>query len=63
MISRRQPSLIRVGGSVSEVSSTWCKVDGLSQLAKLGDCISADANGQEMLAEVVHVDVACSMHV
>ncbi len=56
MISRRQPSLIRVGGSVSEVSSTWCKVDGLSQLAKLGDCISADANGQEMLAEVVHVD-------
>ena len=58
MISGRQPTLTRVGGRVCEVSSTSCKVSGLSQIAKLGDCVCTETNGEEMLAEVVHVDAS-----
>ena len=48
--------LIKVGGKVCEVSSTWCKVSGLSQFAKLGDCVVTESDGEEMLGEIVHVD-------
>ncbi len=50
--------LIRVGGRVCEVSSSWCRISGLSRFARLGDCIHLDSDAEEMLAEVVHVDGA-----
>ena len=56
MINSRGSALIRIGGRVCEVSSTWYKIAGLSQFAMLGDCISTGTNGHEMLGEVVHVD-------
>ncbi|MGI9464508.1 MAG: FliI/YscN family ATPase [Aestuariivirgaceae bacterium] len=56
MIAARSSQLVQVGGSVCEVSSTSCKIAGLSRIARLGDCVATQTSDGEQLAEVVHVD-------
>lgn len=50
--------LMGAGGAVVEVAPSYCRVAGLSQLVKLGECVELNGNGRRQLAEVVRIDAA-----
>lgn len=47
---------IRVGGVVSEVASTHCRVSGLSAFLQLGECVTLSTPNGSQLGEVVRID-------
>jgi flagellum-specific ATP synthase len=47
---------MRVGGIVSEVTQGYCRLAGLSQIVKLGDCVTLEAADRSLLAEVIRID-------
>lgn len=49
-----EPS-VRVGGTVTEVTPAYCRVSGLSQFVKLGECVSLEGE-RPQLGEVVRID-------
>ena len=46
---------IRIGGTVSEVTPTAYSVAGLSDFAKLGDCVRIETGGGSQLGEVIRL--------
>lgn len=50
--------LTAVGGLVSEVATSHCRVEGLSHLVRLGECVELDDGRRRQLAEVVRIDAA-----
>jgi flagellum-specific ATP synthase len=52
------PSLIRVGGFVTEVTPSYCRVRGLSHMVKLGECVDLTTSEGSQLGEVIRVDEA-----
>jgi flagellum-specific ATP synthase len=48
----------RVGGTVTEVTAAYCRVSGISQFLKLGECVELDCGGTTELGEVVRIDEA-----
>lgn len=55
--SATQP-LVRVGGTVTQVTPAFCSVSGLSPFVKLGDRVSLEAGGREQLGEVIRLEEA-----
>ncbi len=51
-------SIVRVGGTVSQVTPSFCCVSGLSQFVKLGDRVTLSADGRTQLGEVIRLDEA-----
>ncbi|HXF55693.1 MAG TPA: flagellar protein export ATPase FliI [Hyphomicrobiaceae bacterium] len=49
-------SKVRIGGLVTEVTPAYCRVSGLSQFLKLGECVDLAAGGRQQLGEVVRID-------
>ena len=47
---------VRTGGIVTEVTPAYCRVSGLSQYLKLGECVELAAGGHAQLGEVVRID-------
>jgi flagellum-specific ATP synthase len=47
---------IRIGGSVTAVMPGYCRVSGLSQFVKLGECVRLTSGLQVQLGEVVRID-------
>jgi flagellum-specific ATP synthase len=47
---------IRVSGVIREVTSSYCRVSGLSKFVKLGDMIGFDARSRTQMGEVVRID-------
>jgi flagellum-specific ATP synthase len=54
--ARDERALVRVSGVVTEVTPSHARVSGLSRFVTLGDCVSFEHEGREMLAEVVRID-------
>ena len=50
--------LTAVGGLVAEVAPSHCRIAGLSQLVKLGECVELEDNGRRLLAEVVRIEAS-----
>jgi flagellum-specific ATP synthase len=48
--------LVRVGGTVTQVTPASCCVSGLSAFVKLGDRVSLDTSSQPQLGEVIRLD-------
>ncbi len=48
--------LTSVGGAVVEVAPSYCRVAGLSQHVKLGECVEIRTGGKPQLAEVVRIE-------
>ncbi len=46
----------RAGGVVTEVTPAYCRVSGLSQFVKLGECVSLAGGERPQLGEVVRID-------
>ena len=51
-------SLVRVGGTVTEIGPGACRLAGLSHFVKLGDCVEIAAASRPALCEVVRIDAA-----
>jgi flagellum-specific ATP synthase len=49
-------SLVQVGGTVSQVTPSFCCVSGLSPFVKLGDRVSLETGGRPQLGEVIRLD-------
>ena len=49
-------SLVSVGGVVTEISATACRIAGLSRFVRLGDCVELTASDKPQLCEVVRID-------
>ena len=49
-------ALLRIGGTVAEVSPTFYRVRGLSAFARLGDCVALDGAGPQRHGEIVRID-------
>jgi flagellum-specific ATP synthase len=47
---------LSVGGVVTEISSTSCRLAGLSHFVKLGECVELAGQGRPQLCEVVRLD-------
>lgn len=47
---------VRTGGVVTEVTPAYCRVSGLSQFLKLGECVELAADRHAQLGEVVRID-------
>jgi flagellum-specific ATP synthase len=47
-----------VGGHVTEVTPTYCRVGGLSPFVKLGQCVELAADDGPQLGEVVRIDAS-----
>jgi flagellum-specific ATP synthase len=47
---------VRIGGIVTEVTPAYCRVSGLSQFLKLGECIDLATGERPQLGEVVRID-------
>jgi flagellum-specific ATP synthase len=47
---------IRVGGVVTAVTPGYCRVSGLSQFVKLGECVTLVSGQHSQLGEVVRID-------
>jgi flagellum-specific ATP synthase len=47
---------VAIGGVVTEVSSTSCRLAGLSHFVKLGECVELEGGGKPQLCEVVRID-------
>ncbi|MEJ2123731.1 MAG: flagellar protein export ATPase FliI [Alphaproteobacteria bacterium] len=48
--------LIHAGGIVTEVTPAYCRVSGLSQFVKLGECVTLNSDANAQLGEVVRVE-------
>ncbi|WP_445502353.1 flagellar protein export ATPase FliI [Microvirga sp. G4-2] len=48
--------LVRISGTIREVTPSYYRVVGLSQFVKLGDQVGFDANGKTQIGEVVRID-------
>ena len=48
--------LVRARGIVSEISSSWYRVEGLSGFVRLGECVTVESKGQTQLGLVVRID-------
>lgn len=48
--------LIRAGGFVTEVTPAYCRVSGLSQFVKLGECVTLTSGASAQMGEVVRVE-------
>jgi len=48
--------LVKVGGTVSQVTPAFCNVSGLSPFVKLGDRVSLEADGRPQLGEVIRLE-------
>jgi flagellum-specific ATP synthase len=49
---------IKVGGIVTAVTPGYCRVSGLSQFVKLGECVRLVSSDSSQLGEVVRIDEA-----
>lgn len=49
-------SLVRVGGTVTQVTPAFCCVSGLSPFVKLGDRVSLSTGGRPQFGEVIRLD-------
>jgi flagellum-specific ATP synthase len=49
-------SLVRVGGTVTQVTPASCCVSGLSAFVRLGDRVSLDTHSEPQLGEVIRLD-------
>ncbi|MCG7392031.1 flagellar protein export ATPase FliI [Microvirga sp. ACRRW] len=49
-------SLVRINGTIREVTPSYYRVTGLSQFVKLGDQVGFDAGGKVQVGEVVRID-------
>ena len=49
-------ALVRVGGPISEVTASACRVGGVAPFMRLGDRMGFEANGRLQVGEVVRVD-------
>ena len=49
-------ALLRIGGSVTEVTPTTYRARGLSTFAKLGDCVTLDGSTARRHGEIVRID-------
>lgn len=47
---------VRAGGIVTEVTQSYCRVSGLSQLVSLGECVMLAGEGSSQLGEVIRID-------
>ncbi len=47
-----------IGGRVTEVTPTYCRVSGLSAFVKLGECVELATEDGPQLGEVVRIDAA-----
>lgn len=47
---------VQVSGAVSEVGPSHCRVNGISQLVKLGECVNLTTGDPAQLAEVIRID-------
>jgi flagellum-specific ATP synthase len=58
LIASAGPGLptVRVGGIVTEVTPAYCRVSGLSQFLKLGECVDLATGDRPQLGEVVRID-------
>lgn len=54
--SAHMATAIRVGGVVTEVTTAYCRVAGLSRFVKLGETICFGAEGDLHMGEVVRID-------
>lgn len=50
--------LVRIGGTIQEVTASSARVGGVAAFVKLGDRMGFSAGGREQVAEVVRVDAA-----
>lgn len=48
--------LLRIAGTISEVTPSYYRVSGLSQFVKLGDQVGFEAQGKTQVGEVVRID-------
>jgi flagellum-specific ATP synthase len=48
--------LLKVGGTVAEITSSSCRLTGLSHFVKLGECVELAGEGKALLCEVVRID-------
>lgn len=48
--------LTRIGGMVSAVTPGFCRVSGLSEYVKLGECVQLTSGSQSQLGEIVRID-------
>jgi flagellum-specific ATP synthase len=53
--SATQP-LVKVAGTVTQVTPTFCRVSGLSPFVKLGDRVSLTTGGRPQIGEVIRLD-------
>lgn len=51
-----QQSIVRVGGTVTQVTPAFCCVSGLSPFVKLGDRVSLATSERSQLGEVIRLD-------
>lgn len=49
-------SIVQVGGTVTQVTPSFCCVSGLSPFVKLGDRVSLEAGGRPQQGEVIRLD-------
>jgi flagellum-specific ATP synthase len=49
-------AIVRVGGTVTQVTPAFCCVSGLSPFVKLGDRVSLTTGGRPQLGEVIRLD-------
>jgi len=54
--SKAGQHLVRIGGTIREVTPSYYRVKGLSQFVKLGDQVGFEANGKVHIGEVVRID-------
>ena len=48
--------LLKIGGAVTEISSSSCRLAGLSHFVRLGECVELAGVGKSPLCEVVRID-------
>jgi len=48
--------LVRIGGTVTEISASACRLAGLSQFVKLGQCVELEGGDKPALCEVIRID-------
>jgi flagellum-specific ATP synthase len=56
MATRDTAPNLRVGGRVTAVMPGYCRVSGLSQFVKLGECVRLATGSHSQLGEVVRID-------
>jgi flagellum-specific ATP synthase len=47
--------LVRIGGTISQVTPSALAIEGLSRVARLGDCIHFDSGDEQQMGEVVRI--------